>query len=341
MARHQCVDAINTRQHDRGVFHAVRIVRRPNARMRQRNDQIGPLFADFRHIGLRGLDDVTRLDIAFQMLAVPVHDLRRGKPDHADLDRMRGAVAHGDLAVQNDVRGDQGLIFAGGGTLGLGKVRQNDRELGPGKRFFQKAQAIVEFMVAQRGDIIAQRVERGDDRVHVAVFHAALIGDVIAHRVALQEIAVVDQQRVGGFGADAFDDRRGARQANRVTGAVGVVIIRMDMDMDIRCLHDPQMRLIGRGIGRIGVQRDQGGSGGGAGQELTARQGSFGEGHGTPLVVHTEVCMHLFSDSCMTEHPLNPFQSRHLSLGFPDIPPTALQICLPRRRLRPATGGMA
>ena len=101
-------------------------------------------------------------------------------------------------------------------------------------------------MVAERAAIVAQHVHGVDDRVLVAGLHAALIGDIVAERVALQEVAVIHQHRVPGFGADGVYDRGGARQTHRVVRFVGVIIIGKDVNMDVGRFHDAQMRLVGR-----------------------------------------------------------------------------------------------
>ena len=42
--------------------------------------------------------------------------------------------------------------------------------------FLEEAEPVVELVVADGARVIAQRVHRGDDRVHVAVLHATLVG---------------------------------------------------------------------------------------------------------------------------------------------------------------------
>ena len=93
--------------------------------------------------------------------------------------------------------------------------------------------------------------------MHVTLFHAALIGDVIAHRVALQEIPVVEHQGVRRLCADRFDDAGGAGKANGVDLFVGVIVVRKDVHMQVSRLHQAQVRLIGRGPERKGVKGQQ------------------------------------------------------------------------------------
>ena len=125
-------------------------------------------------------------------------------------------------------------------------------------------------MIAERAGLVVQDVHRLDHGVDVAVLHAALIGDVVAHGIALQEVAIVEQERVLGFRADRVDDGRGAREADRVGALVGVIVVGKDVDMDVRRLHQPQMRLVGRGTNRVGMQQHGGAGSGRASEEPAA-----------------------------------------------------------------------
>jgi hypothetical protein len=53
--------------------------------MGERDDDIGALLLHLRHPGLGRLDDVAGLRLAFEVLDVPEHDLRRHEADDADL----------------------------------------------------------------------------------------------------------------------------------------------------------------------------------------------------------------------------------------------------------------
>ncbi len=98
-------------------------------------------------------------------------------------------------------------------------------------------------MVAQTDGVDAERLHRRDDRMATARFapppHHALQNGV-AHRVAMQEIAVVEQERIGGLGPPGADQRGGPGKACRDRGQVRQVVIRQDMHMHIRRRHDPQ-----------------------------------------------------------------------------------------------------
>jgi len=125
-------------------------------------------------------------------------------------------------------------------------------------------------VIAERAAIIAEHVHRLDHRMHVARLHALLIGHVIAHRIALQEVAIVDQHGVSGLGADAVDQARGARQSHRVVRLVGIIVVRHHIDVDVGRFHQPQMRLVAVGARGEGMERDEGGRGGDAAEERPA-----------------------------------------------------------------------
>ncbi len=144
-----------------------------------------------------------------------------------------------------------------GGELALCQVGADEREIRAAKHLEHEIEAVVELVVSERADSIAKRVHRLDDRVDVAILHAVLIGHVIAHRIALQQVTVVDQQGVGRFGADVIDDRRGARQTHRVVRLVGIVVVWENVDMDVGGFHEPQMRLIGGRARREGVEQNK------------------------------------------------------------------------------------
>ena len=67
MTSDQRIDAINSSQRYGRVFHAVFMIRRADAGMRERNDDIGALFFYFRYIGLGSLNNIARSYIALKM----------------------------------------------------------------------------------------------------------------------------------------------------------------------------------------------------------------------------------------------------------------------------------
>ena len=119
--------------------------------------------------------------------------------------------------------------------------------------------------------------------MHVAFFHAPLVGDVIAHRVALKEVAVVEEKRVGGLGPDVGDVGGGAGETYRVDRAVAVVIIGPDMHMEVGGFHDAQMRLPGGGTRGKRVKGDQAGAGGGGHERTAGHVGGYIAWHSRKL----------------------------------------------------------
>jgi hypothetical protein len=183
------------------------------------------------------------------------------------------ARAVGERAVEDDVRRHEGRVGGRRGARGLHDVGRDDREGRAGERVLEEREPVVEFVVAERRGLHPQRVEGGDDRVHVARRHPAFVGDEVAHRVALQEIPVVEEDGVRGLGPDVRHMGGGARQAQRVDRAVGVVVVGPDVDVDVGRLHHPQMRLVGLRMGGERVEEGEARAGGRGPEEGAAGHG--------------------------------------------------------------------
>ena len=84
-----------------------------NARMGQRDDDIGAGFLHHRHPGLGGLDDVAGLRLAFEVLGIPGHDLRRDETDETDLDRVGRAGTILDLLFNDHIRLEEQIVLFG------------------------------------------------------------------------------------------------------------------------------------------------------------------------------------------------------------------------------------
>jgi len=251
------VDARNGGERNGRIFKVFGPVLLADARMGQGDDDVGAVLAHLRNPGFGRLDDVAGGGVAGQVTGIPGHDLRRDKADQADPDLMPGAGAIGDGAVNDDIRLEEQIIVARiGGERALGQIGADHWEVGAGDDLEHEVEAIVELVIAERAAVITQHIHGGNHRVHVAFLHAALIGDVVTHRISLQEIAIVDEDRVAGLGADLVDDRGGAGQSHAVVGLVAVIIIRKDMHMQVGGFHDAQMRLIG--VGARGKRVDEG-----------------------------------------------------------------------------------
>ena len=165
---------------------------------------------------------------------------------------------------------EQVVVLRIGGKLALRQVGADIREIGPAQNLEHIVEAIVELVIAQRSRLVAEHVHRLDDRMEIAFLHAMLIGHVVAHRVSLQEIAVIDEEGIAGLGADCVDNRGGAGKAQRVVRLVAVIVVGKDMDVDIGGFHDAQMRLIGGRARSKGVQQDEGRGGCGTAEKRAA-----------------------------------------------------------------------
>ena len=97
------INAINASKGDRSVFHHVRMRCVTYAGMAECDNDLGPIFAHLRDIGLCGGDNITNLHITLKMAAVPSHDLRRHKADDADPNRVTFTRAVGQHPIQHHI----------------------------------------------------------------------------------------------------------------------------------------------------------------------------------------------------------------------------------------------
>ena len=289
VARQDRINAVDHPERGRGVFHHVLRFGGADARMAERDDDVGARFLHLRNEGLCRGDDVPRGDIAGEVALIPLHDLGRHESDEADPDRMRCARPVGHGPVEDHVWRHQRVVLGDVGPFGLCHVGADHREIGPGERLHQEVEPVVEFVVAQCRGVEAHRVHRRDDRVHVAVLHSPLIGDVVAHRVPLQEITVVEEDGVRRLGPDIGDMGRGARETHGVHRAVAVIVVGEDVDVKVRRFHDPKMRLVCLGPGRERMQHREGR---GSGKKSTAAHGKVLDRHDTlpRIVIVTRDC---------------------------------------------------
>ena len=92
--------------------------------------------------------------------------------------------------------------------------------------------------------------------MHITFLHAALVGDVVAHWVALKEITVIQKERIGRFGPDIGDVCCCTGKSHRITWPIGVVIVWPNVHVKVCRLHYAQVRLARGGAGGKWVQRD-------------------------------------------------------------------------------------
>ena len=120
-------------------------------------------------------------------------------------------------------------------------IGADDRELGAGKAVLEEVQAVVELVVAERAALIGQGVHRGDHRMGLAGLEPLLVGDEIAERGALQEVAIVEEKAVLRLCLRRLDQVRGLGEADRVVGRVAKIVIRHDVDVEVAGLQQPQL----------------------------------------------------------------------------------------------------
>ena len=110
-------------------------------------------------------------------------------------------------------------------------------------------------MIAKSDSVVAQSVHRGDYGVRAGPA-AVRAGADIAERGALQEVAIVEQQAVGGLGAGAGDQRGSAGQPVALHFGIAVIVVGRKMGVDISGFQHPQPDMIVRdgtirGCGRV------------------------------------------------------------------------------------------
>jgi len=252
------VNALDAGEIERGVFHSFALAMAVDPGMGKRNDDVGAIFFHLRHPGAGRLQDVAGHRLAFKVFRIPKHDLRRHEADEADLDRAGCPRSVADLLFDDVVGLEvERVLLRIGSELPLGQVGADEGKLRTRQRVEHEVQAVVELVIAERAAIIAEHVHRLDHGMHVARLHALLIGHVIAHRIALQEVAIVDQHRIAGFGANGIDQACGTRKAHRVVRLVGIIVVRHHVDVDVGGFHQPEMRLVAIGARRKGMKRDE------------------------------------------------------------------------------------
>ena len=90
--------------------------------------------------------------------------------------------------------------------------------------------------------------------MHLAGVQTTFVGHVVAQRVALQEIAVVEHQRVRHLGPRRGDQGGGAGKARGVHRAVGEVVVGKKVGVQIGGGNQAQMHLALVSVGQEGVR---------------------------------------------------------------------------------------
>ena len=204
---------------------------RADAGMGEQDGQIGVMLPDFCQHGACTGKDVTRPECAFQFQRLPFRGLRRGKAGQGDAEGNGLARAVGETSVeQGEARGKR--------LVPSGQVSRDDGEAHGGKGGAQQRQAVAEFVIAERARVIAERVHRLHHRVGVL---RAGAGEPVAHRAALKEIAVVQEQAVGRILAQAPDHGGELGKAGRKR-PVGQIVPGHQMRVQVRGREQPQMQ---------------------------------------------------------------------------------------------------
>ena len=158
---------------------------------------------------------------------VPLRDLRRRDADHADPEPARRPGFVGEVALDDNRRGEPGR------AVGLQDIAADNGKARLRIGALQRLEAIVEFMVAERGDRVVEPVHGGNHRMDGARVADDRGGSEVAKRRALENVAVVEQEAVGAFAPRPGDQRGGAREADRVIRAITIVIVRIEIGMQI------------------------------------------------------------------------------------------------------------
>ena len=206
--------------------------------MGEGDDQIRPRPAQARHGGAGAVEDGAHGEFAGEVMTFPNRGLGRQKAKDAHHQVMRGAVLVPQLAAQEDLARREGSPLRGGAkTIKIGADRGKAR-LPQGVA--QQVQPLAEFVVAQGHRIIAQMVHGRDHRVDVlAVVFLALrasvghLSHMVGQRAAVQEIAIVQQEAARHLGARLGDQAGNLGQPPVWRGAVGQIIPRQDVAVQV------------------------------------------------------------------------------------------------------------
>lgn len=256
MAHDHGVDARHLGQIQAGVLHGGRIGRAVQTTMQQRHHHIGTLGAQLWHVFAGSLHRTFGVDLAFEIALVPVHDARRGEADHADLDGQldflavtalghHGALQHGIGLNQRlpglaavDI-GQYGWIAVARAFLaGIHAIHIQTAA----QHLVEKGQAVVEFVIAQRARVKAQRAH---GLVHGQLLRAGDgldLGLVVGQGRSLNGVAVVHQQRVGKFLASRTDQRGRALEAIGLVLGQLEIVIAAHIEVQVRGLQNGQRR---------------------------------------------------------------------------------------------------
>ena len=162
------------------------------AGMAQRDDEIDAALKS-ADLSPRRLDDVDGRQTSADMRLVPLRDLRRRDADHADLEPARRPGLVGEVAFDDDRRREPGR------AVEFEDIAADDGKARLRIGTLERLEAIVELMVAKRGDCVVEPVHGGDHRMDHARVPDDRVGCSIAKGRALENVAVVEEQAVGSI----------------------------------------------------------------------------------------------------------------------------------------------
>ena len=194
--------------------------------MAERDHQVSTGLAQQGGLGFGGGDDGPGFHPAFQQGRIPLGDLRRGEADDTDPEFGGLSIRVPEGPVQDHASGQQ--VSA----IGKGRIGQHHRMIRGRDGLMQKRQPVVEVMVAHCRRVIAERVHRRDHRMRSR--RRRLYGN-IPQGGALKRVAIVEQKAIGVARALTLYQRGNARKPRVVAFAVGVVVERAQMCMQVRC----------------------------------------------------------------------------------------------------------
>jgi hypothetical protein len=270
MAEQQHVDAGLARKMPVRVLHRLAVGRGVEPAVRDRDQEVDVVRAQFRQPGARRLDQALRPHAAFKVALVPLHDLWRREADDADADRHLARpslrVLQFDLAFEHRIRRIERLAVPR--AVDVGEHQRERRPLAASRvdalgihrlaaGLCEERQAVVELVVADGAAVVAERVHRAVHRQFLVAadrFHARL---VVGQRGALDRVAGIEQQAVRKLGPCLAYQGRRALEADRGVRGELVVVVAEDIGVEIGGLEDREART--RAIdGRPGAARHTG-----------------------------------------------------------------------------------
>jgi len=158
---------------------------------------------------------------------VPLGDLGRRDPDHAHFEPLRRSGLVEEGALDHDRRRKEGRAVA------FAHIAADDRKSGLLVSAPERLEAIVEIVVPERRGVILQRIHGGYDGVNRLRVCNDRLGREIAERRPLKTVAVVEQKAVGRLSAGLSDQRRGAREADRIVRAIAIIVVRIEVGVEV------------------------------------------------------------------------------------------------------------